>query len=100
MREDLFYQPLLQSSTAPIRRLTLASANLTDTHLSFINEKHLELIDISQNRISSTAIVAFLERINANAPRQMSLRSVSIAGNSLADLQHREHLDHALCELL
>ena len=54
---------LKAGSPSPIRRLTLVNQALVDGHLGLINEKKLELLDLSHNRFTPDGLNGFIHRI-------------------------------------
>lgn len=81
----IFYHPLIQTSFAPIQRLSLVKSDLEDGHLNQLLEKLsvLEFLDVSQNRFTTEGVIHFLQTINSCPVHHMSLKSLNLAANSL-----------------
>lgn len=98
-----FYHPLIQTSFAPIQRLSLVKSDLEDGHLDMLLEKLtvLEFLDVSQNRFTTSGIIHFLQTINSCPVYEMALRSLNLASNSLiASQEEEEPLEECLTELI
>ena len=93
--------PLLSQMLVPILHLSLVKINLYDPHLDLITPRlnHVELVDISFNRFNPDSLMNFVNSINRVPNRDLALRTLSLAGNSLKTSSERL-LATAMIELL
>ena len=85
----------------PIRHLCLVGQHLVDQHLDLLAVRLLQLdhLDIGFNKFEPDSLLNFLLAINRTSKKEIKLRSLSLAGNSLKTSSER-YLAQTLLKLL
>lgn len=84
--------PILSKLLVPIKHLSLVSVDLADVHIeSVINRlNQLEALNLGFNRFSPDFLLNFILAINRVNNNELSLRNLSLAGNSLQTSSERQ----------